>query len=73
MTYAQKEDADQPGHSLGAQVILLVARKTLKYSNSTNGTEVQTNEHMNGRTKRRKLYTPRHKCPGYNEEKHIID
>ena len=33
-------------------------------SNSTNGTEVQTNEHMNGRTKKRKLYTPRHKCWG---------
>ena len=43
------------------------------WSNSTNGTEVQTNEHMNGRTERRKLYTPRHKCRGYNEEKHIID
>ena len=57
--------------SLGAQVILLVARKN--WSNSTNGTEIQTNEHMNGRTKRRKLYTPRHKCRGYNEEKQIID
>ena len=26
----------------------------------------QTNEHTNGRTERRKLYTPRHKCRGYN-------
>ena len=42
------------------------------WSNSTNGTEVQMNEHMNGWTERRKhmngwterrkLYTPRHKC-----------
>ena len=37
------------------------------------GTEVQTNKHMNGRTKIRKLYTPWHKCRGYNEEKHIIN
>ena len=43
------------------------------WSNSMNGMEVQTNEHMNGWTKRQKLYTPRHICREYNEEKHIID
>ena len=26
--------------------------------------EVRTNEHMNGRTERQKLYTPRYKCRG---------
>ena len=30
----------------------------------------QTNEHMNGRMERRKLYTPWHKCRGYKETKH---
>ena len=44
-------------------------------SNSTNGTEVRTNErtieHTNGRTERRKLYTPRHKCRGYNTKSPI--
>ena len=38
------------------------------WSNSTNGTESRkhdsTNEHTNGRTERRKLYTPLHKCWG---------
>ena len=46
------------------------------WSNSTNGTEVRTNEptnertnkHTNGWTERRKLYTPRHKCWGYNKQ-----
>ena len=28
---------------------------------------------MSGWTKRWKLYTPRHKCRGYNQKKHIID
>ena len=34
--------------------------------NSTNMMESneQMNEHMNGQTERRKLYTPRHKCWG---------
>ena len=35
--------------------------------NSTNVTEARTNEPTNGRTERRKLYTPRHKCRGYNQ------
>ena len=26
----------------------------------------RTNKHTKGRTERRKLYTPRHKCQGYN-------
>ena len=33
------------------------------WSNSTNRTEVQMNIHM----ERRKLYTPQHKCRGYNQ------
>ena len=36
------------------------------WSNSTNGTKLRTNERMNGWTERRKLYTPWHKCRGYN-------
>ena len=32
-----------------------------------NKTESRTNEDTNGRTERRKLYTPRHECRGYNE------
>ena len=35
------------------------------WSNSTN--HKQMNEHTYGRTERRKLYTPQHKCRGYNE------
>ena len=36
--------------------------------NSTNATESneQPNEHTNGQTERPKLFTPRHKCRGYN-------
>ena len=30
-------------------------------------TNEQTNEHTNGRTEKRKLYTRRHKCRGYNK------
>ena len=30
-------------------------------------TNKRTNEHTNIRTERRKLYTPRHKCRGYNQ------
>ena len=33
----------------------------------------QTNEHKNGRTERRKLYTPRHKCRGYNQFTIVCD
>ena len=36
------------------------------WSNSTNGTESWMNEHTNGRTERRKLYTYQHKYRGYN-------
>ena len=36
-------------------------------ANFTNVTEVRTNEHTNGRTERRKLYTRRHKCRGYKQ------
>ena len=84
----EKEDADQPGLIRMKNLALLATHwvRSLRWvhrsfcwlhlklwSNSTNGTEVQTNKHMNGRTKRRKLYNPRHKCRGYNEEKHITD
>ena len=41
------------------------------WSNSTYGTEVQMNEHTNGRTERRKLYIPWHKCQGYKNEQHL--
>ena len=38
------------------------------WSNSTNGKNYErTNEHTNGRTERKKLYTPRHNCWGYNK------
>ena len=41
------------------------------WSNSTKGTKLRTdertNKHTNGRTERRKLYTPRHTCRGYKE------
>ena len=43
------------------------------WSNSTNGTEVQTNRTYERMDEKMKLYTPRHKCRGYNEEKYIID
>ena len=46
------------------------------WSNSMNGTEVwmneQSNEHTNGQTERRKLYTPQHKCRGYNQSSLLI-
>ena len=43
--------------------------------NSTNVTESneRENEHTNGRTSRRKLYSPRHKYRGYNEGKSKSD
>ena len=41
------------------------------WSNSMNGAESrmneQTNKHTYGRKKRQKLYTPQHKCRGYNK------
>ena len=44
-------------------------------ANSTNGTEVRTNErtneHTNGQTERRKVYTRRHKCRGYKVDKTV--
>ena len=46
------------------------------WSNSTNGTEVrtnkQTNEHTNGQTESQKLYTPWHKCRGYNKDQRTL-
>ena len=39
------------------------------WSYSTNRTEVRTNERMNIRTERQKLYTPRHKCRGYKKKR----
>ena len=38
------------------------------WSNSTNGTKLWTNKHMNGRTERQKLYNPQHKCLGYKKD-----